>query len=270
MDKKKCIEEIELFVLDMDGTVYLGEQLIKGAKDCIEKMGKMKEYVFFTNNSSKSPASYIKKITNMGLTCTREQIMTSGDVTIHYLLKNHKREAVYLLGTPSLEESFREAGITLFTPKSGDPCFGECPDVVVVGFDKTITFEKMDRAAAYIRRGAVFLATHLDVNCPTETGYMMDCGSLCKAIASSSGMEPKYLGKPFIETLQYILDKTGKKKEKIAFVGDRLYTDVATGVNNGAKGILVLSGEATLADVEIGDVVPDAIFQSLDEMKRFL
>lgn len=270
MSKKKCIEETELFVLDMDGTVYLGDQLIKGAKECIEKMNERKSYVFFTNNSSKSPQLYIEKLSKMGINCTRKQIMTSADVTIHYILTKHSNKTVYLLGTPSLEESFLEAGIHLFIPNGMDPCIGECPDIVVVGFDMTITFEKMDRAAAYIRRGASFLATHMDINCPTETGFMLDCGSLCKAIACSSGVEPKYLGKPCIETLQYVLEKTGINKEKIAFVGDRLYTDVATGVKNGAKGILVLSGEATLADVKHGDVKPSAIFQSLEEIEKFI
>lgn len=270
MDKKTCITETELFVLDMDGTVYLGNELIEGAKECIENMAKKKNYVFFTNNSSKSPKLYIEKLEKMGIPCSRKQIMTSGDVTIHYILKHHKGERVYLLGTPSLKDSFEEAGVFLFEPKDEDPCVGELPDVVVVGFDKTITFEKMDRAAAYIRRGAVFLATHLDINCPTENGFMIDCGSLCKAIACSSGKEPKYLGKPFTETLQYVLDETGIMKEKISFVGDRLYTDVATGVNNGAKGILVLSGEATMKDVEDGSVQPSAIFTSLDEMNKYI
>lgn len=270
MDKQTCIDETELFVLDMDGTVYLGDKLIDGAKECIKKMTEKKDYVFFTNNSSKSPSLYIEKLSELGISCTRKQIMTSGDVTIHYVLKNHPGQLVYLLGTPSLEESFLEAGIKLFEAKEEDPCVGELPDVVVVGFDKTVTFEKMDRASAYIRRGATFLATHLDINCPTENGFMIDCGSLCKAIACSSGKEPKYLGKPFTETLQYVLDETGIMKEKIAFVGDRLYTDVATGVNNGAKGILVLSGEATLKDVKEGTVAPSAIFDSLKEIDEYL
>lgn len=270
MDKKECIDQTELFVLDMDGTVYLGNRLIKGAKECIEKIREKKDFVFFTNNSSKSPQLYIEKLNNLGLSCTRKQIMTSGDVTIHYVLKNYPGKNVYLLGTPSLEESFIDAGVPLFNPQNEDPCIGELPDLVVVGFDKTVTFEKMDRAAAYIRRGATFLATHLDINCPTENGFMIDCGSLCKAIACSSGVEPKYLGKPFTETLQYVLDETGIIKEHITFVGDRLYTDVATGVENGAKGVLVLTGEATLADVETGNVKPSAVFQSLEEIGEFI
>ncbi len=264
------LKNIELFVFDMDGTVYLGDELIDGARECLELVAKEKDFVYFTNNSSKSAKKYIEKLSRLGLPCRKDQIMTSGDVTIHHLNTQFKGKTVYLVGTNSLIESFKEAGIRLFEPSEEDPCVGECPDIVVVGFDTDITFHKMNRASAYIRRGATFLATHLDTNCPTETGFMIDCGSLCKAIACSSGVEPTFMGKPFSYTMDYVLSVCQVPREKIAFVGDRLYTDVATGVGNGASGILVLSGEATIKDVSIGTVKPDAIFSSLKEMKEYI
>ena len=142
--------------------------------------------------------------------------------------------------------------------------------MVVIGFDTTLTYEKLSKACTFIREGAVFLATHLDINCPTETGFIPDCGSFCAAISLSTGKQPKYLGKPFAETVEMVLDKTGYSAGEVAFVGDRLYTDVATGVKNGAAGILVLTGETHLEDVAASDVQPDAIFASLGEMGQAL
>ena len=136
--------------------------------------------------------------------------MTSGDVTIRYLQTHYPEKTVYLVGTPPLVESFQEAGIHLVNEK---------PDIVVIGFDTTLTYEKLSNACTFIREGALFLATHLDINCPTETGFIPDCGSFCAAISLSTGKQPKYLGKPFAETVEMVLDKTpvyrcGYRREK--------------------------------------------------------
>ena len=183
-------------------------------------------------------------------------------------------ERAYLLGTKPLEDSFLEAGIELFNRDNEDALepdnLDKRPDIVVVGFDKTLDFRKLSNACTYIREGALFLATHLDINCPMPNGFIPDCGAICKAIELSTGCEPRFVGKPFKETVDMIVDATGVSREKIAFVGDRLYTDVATGVNNGAKGILVLTGECQLSDVENFDVKPDAIFESIYEMGKLL
>ena len=190
-----------MFVLDMDGTFYLGNQILPGAADflkAVEKAGK--QYLFFTNNSSRSPRDYMAKLEKMGCPITRDQIMTSGDVTIRYLQTHYPEKTVYLVGTPPLVESFQEAGIHLVSEK---------PDIVVIGFDTTLTYEKLSNACTFIREGALFLATHLDINCPTETGFIPDCGSFCAAISLSTGKQPKYLGKPFAETVEMVLDKTG-------------------------------------------------------------
>lgn len=260
--RKKLLEDAELFVLDMDGTFYLGEKLLPGALDFVRQVERMgKRYLFFTNNSSKSPKLYMEKLAAMGWPTERSQIMTSGDVMIEYLKTNRPGKCVYLVGTPALEETFLEGGI---------PLVKEYPDAVVIGFDLTLTYDKLERACTFIRNGAEFLATHLDINCPTETGFIPDCGALCAAIALSTGKQPKYVGKPFAETVDMVLRRTGAHREKTAFVGDRIYTDVATGVKNGAKGILVLTGETRRSDVENSDVKPDGIFESLGEMGKLL
>ena len=146
----------------------------------------------------------------------------------------------------------------------------EDPDVVVVGFDTTLTYEKLEKACTYIRNGATFLATHLDINCPTEDGFIPDCGAMCALITKSTGVEPRYLGKPFPETMEMVLKLTGCTRDEIVFVGDRLYTDVATGVKNGAKGFLVLTGEADMKTVEESEVKPTCIYDSLLDISKYL
>ena len=258
----ELLKRTRLFVLDMDGTFYLGERILPGAAEFLQAVKAAgKEYLFFTNNSSRSPRDYMAKLERMGCPITRDEIMTSGDVTIRYLLTHCPDKTVYLVGTPPLVESFTEAGIRLVDEK---------PDLVVIGFDTTLTYEKLSKACTFIREGAAFLATHLDINCPSEFGFIPDCGSFCAAISLSTGKQPKYLGKPFAETVEMVLDKTGYSAAEVAFVGDRLYTDVATGVKNGAAGVLVLTGETHPEDVAGSDVQPDAIFASLGEMGQAL
>ncbi|MEG1947159.1 MAG: HAD-IIA family hydrolase [Lachnospiraceae bacterium] len=261
-DKRELMKNTNLFVLDMDGTFYLGDKIIDGALEFIEKVKKCdKEYLFFTNNSSRSPELYIEKLRKMNCTIDRNQIMTSADVTIKYIKTYFSDKSVYLVGTPALEQSFREAEINL-TQKN--------PELVVVGFDTTLTYKKLELACGFIRKGAIFLATHMDINCPTEEGFIPDCGAMCQLITSSTGKNPRFLGKPSKETMDMVLRETGRKREEVAFVGDRIYTDVATGVKNGAKGILVLSGETQECDIEKSLVIPDGIFVSLKEMIDYL
>lgn len=275
--KKKILQDTELFVLDMDGTFYLDNDILDGALDFLDAVKNAgKDYLFFTNNSSTSPALYIEKLARMNCHIGRDQIMTSGDVMIRFLKANYPGKSVYLLGTKPLVEDFEEAGINLFKPEVSEaegfvPCdTTNLPDIVVVGFDKTLTYEKLTNACTYIRNGAVFLATHLDINCPMKGGFIPDCGAMCAAITLSTGKEPKYVGKPFKETVDMVVDKTGVSREKITFVGDRLYTDVATGVKNGARGVLVLTGEAGLDDIPKSDVKPDAVYEGIKEMGELL
>ncbi|MGL4608053.1 MAG: HAD-IIA family hydrolase [Eubacteriaceae bacterium] len=262
IEKRDAFNDVKLFALDMDGTVYLGNGLIEGALDFIHKVEKTgREFVFFTNNSSRVPSFYKEKLAKMGCFVEENRILTSGDVTIEYLNTYYQGKPVYLMGTPLLEDSFKKGGINLVQ---------EAPEVVVASFDTTLTYEKLDKICTFIANGAVFLSTHLDLVCPTENGFMPDCGSMCALITKSTGVEPKHLGKPFSETMDMVLSITGYKKEEVAFVGDRLYTDVATGVNNGGKGFLVLTGEATMEDVAVSEVQPDCIFNSLQEMSYYL
>lgn len=262
VDKKEVLEDIRLFVLDLDGTFYLGEQVIDGAMDFIRTVENSgRRYVFLTNNSSKAPEDYMVKLSDMGCPIEREQIITSGDIIISYLKKFYPGKSVYLLGTEPLFRSFKAAGIKLVT---------DAPDLVVVGFDQALTYERLERACTFIRNGAIFLATHPDINCPVPGGFIPDCGAICSAITLSTGVEPRFLGKPYPETVEGVLQLTGEKRRRMAFVGDRLYTDVASGVKNDSVGLLVLTGETTLEDLSHSDIQPDAVFESLGEMAKYL
>jgi HAD superfamily hydrolase (TIGR01450 family) len=275
--KKKILRDTELFVLDMDGTFYLGDEILDGALDFLESVKRAgKKYIFFTNNSSVSSENYIEKLKKMNCHISKDMIMTSGDVMIRFIRSRYPDKSVYLLGTPELEKSFREAGVNLFESERDEKAAmshaicENIPDIVVVAFDKTLNYEKLSNACVYIMKGAKFLATHLDINCPVKEGFIPDCGAMCAAIELSTKVSPKFVGKPCKETVDMVVDATGVDASKISFVGDRIYTDVATGVNNGAMGVLVLTGECKLSEVPDSDVQPDVIFDSIKEMGELL
>lgn len=262
-DAAGILKNIDCFALDMDGTIYLGEQWIDGAREflsAVEAAGK--RYVFLTNNSSKNPQVYVQKLSRMGLEVTEQKIVTSGQATIAYLKKHFPEKRVFLLGNELLTEEFVQEGIVLDS---------ESPEVVVVGFDTTLTYEKMCRVCDFVRTGLPYLSTHPDYNCPTETGFIPDAGAIHAFIKASAGREPDHIiGKPNRDIMDYLAAREGVDQAHTAMVGDRLYTDVAAGVNNGYTGILVLSGEAAMEDVKTSEVEPDLIFDSVKDMIPFL
>lgn len=262
-DKRRMLKNIKCFSLDMDGTIYLGEHWIPGAQDflkAVEENGK--QYFFLTNNSSKSPQAYVEKLRRMGLMVDESRIVTSGQATIAYLKREFPGKRVFLLGNELLAEEFEKEGVCLDD---------HVPEVVVVGFDTSLNYEKMCRVCDFVREGLPYISTHPDYNCPTETGFIPDAGAIHAFIHASSFQYPDYIvGKPNGEIMDYLAKRAGLEKNKIAMVGDRLYTDVAAGVNNGCTGILVLSGEAGLEDVKESKIIPDLIFDSVKEMIPFL
>ena len=262
-DREQKLKRITCFALDMDGTVYLGEKWIDGALDflsAVEKAGQ--QYIFLTNNSSKGPQNYVEKLHRMGLSVDESRIVTSGQATIEYLKRNFPGKRVFLLGNELLTREFEEAGI----------CLSESdPQVVVTGFDTSLTYDKMCRVCDLVRSGLPYIATHPDYNCPTENGFIPDAGAIHAFIHASAFRYPDHVvGKPGGDIMDYLAGRAGASREQTAMVGDRLYTDVAAGVNNGYTGILVLSGEAGMRDVEESEIVPDLIFTSVREMIAFL
>lgn len=243
----------------MDGTIYLGSRLFPETIPFLKRVKEHgKRYIFFTNNSSRSPETYVKRLNGMGIQASREDIVTSGDVMIHFLKTHRPGKKVYLLGTPDLRRSFQEAGI---------PLTEEMPDIVLLGFDTTLTYEKLERACHYIRSGAEFLCTHEDINCPTEYGFMPDAGAMCALITASTGVAPRFTGKPHAEVLEILEAKTGICRQDMVAVGDRLYTDIALGARNGVSSVLVLSGETTMEDLARSEIRPTVVLPNIGSLE---
>ncbi|MBP2660425.1 MAG: HAD-superfamily hydrolase, subfamily [Firmicutes bacterium] len=255
------LHKVKCFILDLDGTVYLGGKLLDGAIEFLKTLEKNKiAFKFFTNNSSQNAKFYINKIHHMGYDVKENAMLISNHVIIRHLQEAMPGKKVFLLGNEYLTSDFQNSNIHLVE---------EDPDVVVVGFDTTLAYEKVSKACKFIRAGAIFLGVHPDFNCPTEDGFIPDCGSICAMITASTGISPEYFGKPTTHTLQYILKDTGFKEEEIAVVGDRLYTDIALGKGNDLVTILVLSGETKLGDLQKSEIHPTLIFDSLKELKAY-
>lgn len=263
-DEKHILEDIRCFALDMDGTIYLGEQWIEGAKEFLVKIEESgRSYFFLTNNSSKNASVYVEKLHRMGLDVGEEKLITSGQATIYYLQRHFPGKKVFLLGNPLLQEEFRQAGIVLEEKR---------PDVVVTAFDTSLDYAKMCQVCDHVRAGLPYIATHPDYNCPTETGFIPDAGAIHAFIHASAFRYPdRIIGKPNEDIVEYLTmrvnqSQPGITREQIAMVGDRLYTDIAAGRNNGLKSVLVLSGEASMEDVEGSEVLPHLIFGSVKDM----
>ena len=254
-------EKIKCFILDMDGTIYLGNELFPFTKDFLKKVEETgREYYFFTNNSSKSQRAYIEKLGKLGIPIKKDQMMISSHVIIKYLKEHYDGKSIYVLGTPSLIQEFQYFDMNLTD---------EDPDIVVLGFDTTLTYEKLSKACHYIRNGCTYFGINPDWNCPIEGGaFIPVCGSMAKLIEASTGRFPEFFGKPSKYTLDYIIKETGCKPEEIAIVGDRLYTDIAVADGSEVTSILVLSGESSREDVEKSDIKPDYIVKDLSEIIR--
>ena len=259
------LQDKKLYIFDMDGTIYLGNQVFPFAIRFIKNLRKNgKKVLFFTNNASHSPDFYLQKLTRLGFEPTMDEIMTSGDVTAEFLLRHRAGKSVYLVGTDDLMNNFRQRGIDLLT---GDE---EKADIVITSFDTTLTYKKLDDACRLIRGGAESLSTHPDFNCPTETGIIPDSGAIAAFVTASTGKVPTYFGKPYKETVEMICEATGMAREEMCIFGDRLYTDIAIGKRHGVTAVLVLSGETQPADVDAAEVAdkPDFVFDSLDNVDQ--
>lgn len=254
---------VRCFLLDMDGTFYLGDRLIDGSLDflaALERTGRTAR--FLTNNSSKSASVYAQKLERMGVGACYRDVISSAHAAAHYCMRTFPGQRCFLLGNPMLREELLGMGMNLAQ---------EDADYVLVAFDTTLNYENLRAVCDYIRAGKPYIATHPDYNCPTETGFIPDMGAIMAFIEASTGRRADViLGKPYRGIVDEALMRTGFSLGEMAMVGDRLYTDVATGVRHGMTGILVLSGEATMEDVRTSDVVPDLIFGRLADMIPYL
>ena len=257
------LNNVKLFLLDMDGTFYLGSQLIEGSLDFIKKVQETgRDFLFLTNNSSHNSAFYVEKLKKMGLSVDRSKVMTSGEATCEKINELYPGKRAFVLGNEFLVKDFEEAGITVDQ---------ENPEIVVIGFDTTLDYAKMTAVCDFVRAGLPYIATHPDFNCPTETGFIPDIGAIMAFIEASTGRRPDLIvGKPNTGIVEAVLRRTGLKCEELAMVGDRLYTDIETGLRSGMLSILVMSGETTEEMLAASTTTPDLKFGRLADMNGLL
>lgn len=262
LESCKLLRNANCFLFDMDGTIYLGDKLIPGAKELIQHLASLKvPFYFLTNNSSRSREHYIEKLDRIGLTIPPERIFSSGEATALYIKRNFPDSKVYLVGTVSLAGEFQRHAIDLVQSS---------PNLVVLGFDTTLTYEKLRRLCDFVFAGLPYIATHPDINCPTEDGFMPDIGAMMAFIETSTGRKPDIIiGKPYPPIVEAIVEKTGFSVGEMVMVGDRLYTDIALS-QAGISTILVLSGESSREDVDFSPFKPDLIIQDVGELLELI
>ncbi len=257
------LERIQLFLLDMDGTFYLGDDLLPGALDFVETIREQgKRFLFLTNNSSKDSRQYVAKLRRLGVHVDIEDVFTSGEATAIFTKYRYGNARVFVIGTQSLVKTFEEYGHIVTNVD---------PQVVILGYDTEINYEKLSLGCLFIRKGLDYIATHPDINCPSSQGPLPDAGSFIALIEKSTGRKPDFIiGKPNPLMLQMIVEKTGVKPEQIAMVGDRLYTDMEFAKRSGILSILVLSGESSLDDLAKVEQKPDLVLQNIGELASIL
>ncbi len=257
------LAQARAFLLDMDGTFFLGDRLIDGALDFIALLRRQgKSFLFLTNNSSKDRRQYAEKITRLGLPITPDQVLTSGEAAARCLAGDYAGAKLFVVGTPSLKSEFRAAGLVLDDQQ---------PEVAVVGFDTALTYAKLWKLCDLVRAGRPYVATHPDLNCPIPGGFMPDIGATIAFVKASTGREPDLVvGKPSRLMAEAAAQKLGLPLETLAVIGDRLYTDIALGQAAGIPSVLVLSGETRPADVSGSPFQPDYTFEHLGAVAAWL
>ena len=258
------LQGIRCFLLDMDGTFYLGDRLLEGSLDFLDRLRETgRTCLFLTNNSSRSAAFYQEKLRKMGVPAEFRNVLTSGQAAARYVTAAYPGKKAFLLANTLVTEEMKALGVETDQ---------DSPDYVLIAFDTELDYRKMTRLCDHVRRGLPYIATHPDFNCPTESGYIPDIGATIAYVKASTGREPDVIvGKPYAGIMEDALRLTGLKKEEMAVAGDRLYTDIAAGLNAGMLSILVMTGETT------GDMlkreernVPDLTFGRLSDMIPYL
>ena len=253
------LKDKRLFLLDMDGTIYLDEELFDGTLDFLAHVKALGgRAMYLTNNSSKSVQSYVDKLKRLGITAAAEDFLTSVNATVLYLQQQSYKK-IYAFGTESFKSQLREAKLPIVDRlEDGIDC-------LCMGFDTELTFQKLEDACILLNSGVDFVATNPDWVCPTWYGSVPDCGSVSEMLFRATGRRPRFIGKPQPDMVNLAVAKSGFSKEQAILLGDRLYTDIQSGVNAGIDTVLVLSGEATLEDLAASEIKPAYVMENIRE-----
>lgn len=265
MQSDNIIKNIKLFLFDLDGTLYLGDRLFPFTQQLLKTIhSRGRRYLFMTNNSSKSVEDYVRKLERLGISTTEQDFITSSQATAYYLKQHHPTDRLYVCGTASLCRELQKEGFTVTENLSEVDC-------IVMGFDTELTFQKLeDVSRLLLTRDLPYIATNPDLVCPTEFGSVPDCGSVCEMIYNATRKRPLVIGKPSPLMPQLAMEKWGFTGEETAVIGDRIYTDIKSGINAKTISILVMSGETTEDILRDSPDKPDIVLPDCSEIMRIL
>lgn len=256
----------KLFLFDIDGTLSVGDTLFDGSRELleyIEKIGGRAYYI--TNNSTKSNGDYVEKFARWNLTTEEEQFVTSGYMAIRYLKENFRDQKIFVLGTKSYLAELRKQGIVVTEEVEEDVT------CVLAAYDSELNYQKLEKACELLyRKEVAYLATNPDLCCPAPFGFIPDCGAICNMLEAAVYRKPRYLGKPSREVVELCLKRSGFSREETLVVGDRLYTDIACGIEGKAQTCLLLTGEAKREDLQDTIYPPDYCFGTVRELLEYI
>ena len=258
-----ALRACSLFLLDMDGTLWLGDELLPGARELVHTLTQTgRRVVYLTNNSSRAAPDYVRRLQDFGFPCRAGDVFTSGMATAMYLREHYPGAPLFVVGTPALHGELEGYGLRL----------QDCEEsVVVLGFDRTLNYEKLTRAVHLLRCGAPYVAANPDLVCPLAGGEVLpDCGSIAALLKAATGREPTFIGKPSRRMVELVAEREGVAAAQVCCVGDRLYTDMAAAYNAGAVSALVLSGETTPAMLREAERAPDYVFEDAAALRAAL
>ena len=255
---EKSLDGIKVVFLDLDGTIYLGSNLIDGAIEFLNRCEeKGVQRFFLSNNSSKSVTEYLEKLHGFGITAEANDVLLSTHDLLSWLGAEGVTET-YLVGTEGMRSMLEEVGISTHSNE---------PQYVVLGYDTQINYDKLATASVHLHNGVPLVASHPDMVCPSPDGGLPDVGAYLALFKTTTGVEPTHIcGKPNAGMIQHKIEELGLQSAECAMVGDRLYTDMEMAARAGVVGVLVLSGEATLDDLEAAPQTPDVVVKSVAEL----
>lgn len=256
------IKDKKLFLLDIDGTIALGDTLIDGTLEFMNYVLSIGgKYIFITNNSTTSIDDYVKKFDKFKIKVDETNFVTSSYATALYLRETYKNKKIFVVGTESFVEELRRFDVNVTEQQEDDIV------CAVVGFDNELNYKKIeDICELLITRDIDYVATNPDIVCPTSFGFIPDCGSICQMIGNAVKREPLYIGKPNKTIVEMCLKQTGYEKEETLVIGDRLYTDIACGINGGVETAVLFTGEATKEDLIDTEFKPTYRFETIKEL----
>jgi Predicted sugar phosphatases of the HAD superfamily len=256
------LKDKKLFLLDIDGTIALDTTLIDGTLEFMDYVLNIGgKYIFITNNSTKSIEDYIMKFDDFGIKVDKTSFVTSSYATAIYLKEVYKDKKIFVLGTKSFIKELKRFELNITEDKDEDTV------CAVVGFDNELNYKKIEDICELLStRDIDYIATNPDLVCPTSFGFVPDCGSICEMIENAVKKQPLYIGKPNKTIVEMCLEQTGFTKEQTLVIGDRLYTDIACGINGGVDTAVVFTGEATKEDLKDTEFRPTYSFSTIKEL----